>query len=99
MTLPQPPAATTDARVLYLTREGCHLCDVALPTVRGIAAEAGTRVEVRDIDAEPALTGDWNDHVPVVIIDGAVHSRYTVDASALRAALRPSSRWRRLLGR
>jgi len=96
---PTPPPARTDARVLYLTREGCHLCEVALPRVEQEARRAGTTVEVRDIDAEGELTADWNDHVPVVIVDGAVHARYEVDPAALRAALAPRPFWRRWLGR
>ncbi|MCL6422861.1 glutaredoxin family protein [Brachybacterium sp. JHP9] len=86
--LPAPPQPRDpDARIVYLTREGCHLCDVALPTVRAEADRAGTVVEVRDIDAEPALREDWNDHVPVIAVDGAVLSRYEVDADELRRAL------------
>lgn len=99
MSAPTPPPARTDARVLYLTREGCHLCEVALPIVREEARRAGTEVEVRDIDAEADLTADWNDHVPVVVVDGAVHSRYEVDAAALRSALAPAPFWRRWLHR
>ena len=38
------------ARVSVISREGCHLCDAALETVRRVAAETGADVEVVDID-------------------------------------------------
>ena len=34
------------ARVSVISREGCHLCDAALETVRRVAAETGADVEV-----------------------------------------------------
>ena len=100
MTTPRIPAPTDpDARVLYLTREGCHLCEEALPVVRSEADRAGTSVEVQDIDADETLRADWDHDVPVIIVDGTVHARYRVDAEQLRAALAKRSWWRRLTGR
>lgn len=98
--LPTPPRASDpDARIVYLTRPGCHLCDVALPLVRAEADRAGTTVEVRDIDQDAALREDWNEQVPVVVVDGKVHARYEVRAEALRRALAHRPLWRRLLRR
>lgn len=97
-----PSPRDRDARVLYLTRGGCHLCEEALPVVRAEADRAGTVVEVRDIDAEgegSALQRDWDHDVPVIIVDGAVHARYRVDAAELRGALARRPLWRRLLRR
>ncbi len=93
-----PTPADPDARVLYLTRTGCHLCDEALPLVRAEADRAGTTVEVRDIDEDETLRRDWDFDVPVIIVDGKLHARYRVDAEQLRAALKLPL-WRRLLHR
>lgn len=93
-----PTPADPDARVLYLTRTGCHLCDEALPLVRAEADRAGTTVEVRDIDEDEILRRDWDFDVPVIIVDGKLHARYRVDAEQLRAALKLPL-WRRLLRR
>lgn len=93
-----PTPTDPDARVLYLTRTGCHLCDEALPLVRAEADRAGTTVEVRDIDAEETLRRDWDHDVPVIIVDGKLHARYRVDAEQLRAALKLPL-WRRVLRR
>ena len=100
MTAPRIPSpADPDARVLFLTREGCHLCDDALLVVRAEADRAGTAVEVRDIDADERLRADWDHDVPVIIVDGRVHAKYRVEAVQLRAALGWRPWWRRLTGR
>src|SRR5699024_11759277 len=62
-----PSPRDPDARVLYLTREGSHLCDEALPVVQAEADRVGSTVEVRDIDEDPALQADWDYDVPVII--------------------------------
>ncbi|MEE1651867.1 glutaredoxin family protein [Brachybacterium sp. J144] len=100
MSTPRIPSPfDPNARVVYLTREGCHLCDDALPVVRAEADRAGTSVEVRDIDEDEALRADWTYDVPVVIVDGAVHAKYRVDAAELRSALARRPWWKRLTGR
>ena len=100
MTAPRIPSpADPDARVLFLTREGCHLCDDALPVVRAEADRAGSSVEVRDIDTDEQLRQDWDHDVPVIIVDGKVHAKYRVEAAQLRAALARRPWWRRLTGR
>ena len=40
-------------RLQLLTRQSCHLCDVAAETLARIAAEAGTAPETLDVDADP----------------------------------------------
>jgi hypothetical protein len=44
-------------------------------------------LQVQDVDSDPELA-QWSDHVPVVLLDGVVHSRWWVDGPALREALR-----------
>lgn len=95
---PALPAPTDPlARVQVLTRSGCHLCDEVLPVVRAEADRAGSAVELVDVDADAALREAWGDQVPVIVVDARVHARYRVDAAALRKALKPGPRWRRLL--
>jgi glutaredoxin len=76
------------AVVTFVTRSGCHLCDVAEPVVRAAAADAGVRFELRDVDASDADRAAWSDKVPVVLLDGREHAYWTVDDRALRKALR-----------
>ena len=74
--------------VTFVTRQGCHLCEMAEPVVRRIAGEAGVGFEVRDVDADPADRAAWTDKVPVVLLDGREHAYWQVDEKALRRALR-----------
>jgi hypothetical protein len=63
------------------------MCEQAQPVVERVAARAGVPLSVLDVDADPALA-EHSDHVPVVLVDGVVHSRWWVDEAALRKALR-----------
>jgi glutaredoxin len=72
--------------VTFVTRQGCSMCAQAQPVVERLAARAGVPVTVLDVDADPGLA-EHSDHVPVVLIDGSVHSRWWVDEAALRKAL------------
>jgi glutaredoxin len=79
---------TRPSVVTFLTRSGCHLCEVAEPVVRAAAAEPGVSLEVRDVDASPTDRAAYSDKVPVVLLDGREHAYWTVDERALRKALR-----------
>lgn len=70
-----------------MTRAGCPACAEALPLVERLTAAARVPLTVTDVDADPGLR-EWSDHVPVVLLDGAVHSRWWVEEKALRAALK-----------
>jgi glutaredoxin len=74
-------------RLRLLTRQGCHLCEVAAETLTRIAAEAGAVPEAVDVDADPELQAEYGDRVPVVLLDGREHSYFTVDVPRLRRDL------------
>ncbi len=73
--------------VTFITRAGCHLCDVAQPIVESAARAAGVRLQIRDVDADPADLAAFSDKVPVVLLDGVEHAYWQVDERALRRAL------------
>ena len=75
------------ARVAVLTRQGCHLCEQAIEVVAAVCAETGDSYVTRDVDAEPELVRQYNDHLPVIFVDGAQHDFWRVDPARLRAAL------------
>lgn len=78
--------------VLLLTKPGCHLCDDARPIVERVVAEVpGAVLEERDITTDPALNERHWDEIPVVMIDGAVHTIWRVDETRLRTALKELS--------
>jgi glutaredoxin len=68
--------------VLY-SRQGCHLCDVAAE----VLARHNLAFEVVDIDADPVLREQYNECVPVVVIDGKERFRGRVDELLLRRIL------------
>ena len=74
-------------RLQLLTRQGCHLCDVAAETLERIGAEAGTTPVAVDVDGDPELQAEYGDRVPVVLLDGREHSYFTVDVDRLRRDL------------
>jgi len=84
-----PAAAGSEqaARVVVLTRAGCHLCDDAIAIVQAVCAETGDTWATRDIDADPELRRRYTDEVPVTFVDGAQHDYWRVDPSRLRTAL------------
>ena len=74
-------------RVVVLTRQGCHLCDVAITQVAAVCAETGEAYAVLDVDGDPELQRRYTDQVPVTFVDGAQHDFWRVDPARLRAAL------------
>lgn len=68
------------------TRAGCGLCAVAEALV---AREArGHRVELIDVDADPATQRAYNVRVPVVAVDGREVAEGGLEPGVVRAALR-----------
>ncbi|HEU0102259.1 MAG TPA: glutaredoxin family protein [Mycobacteriales bacterium] len=76
------------AEVVLVTRQGCHLCELAAPVVRREAERAGAGYAERDVDASPADVAAYGEKVPVVLLDGTEHAYWQIDEKALRTALR-----------
>lgn len=74
-------------RLQLLVRAGCHLCQPARETLHRIAAEVGEVPLEVDVDTDPELQAEYGDRVPVVLLDGAEHSYFTVDVLRLRRDL------------
>lgn len=53
--------------VEFLTRDGCHLCEEALPKVEEAARRARITVRTVDIDTDDFLTGMFGLRIPVVL--------------------------------
>ncbi len=71
-------------------RGWCHLCDALRAALAPVAAEFAVAVEERDIDApgiDPALVERYDEHVPVLLLDGVEVCRHRFDEAAVRAAL------------
>ena len=73
-------------------KPGCHLCDDAREVINGVIAdlpsgEPQVGVEERDILQDAELYEKYVEEIPVVLIDGRVHTYWRVDPSRLRTAL------------
>ena len=69
--------------VIFYTRAGCHLCDVALDLLRRYSQSP----VLVDIDADEQLRAKFNTCVPVVEIDGKVRFRGRVNELLLKRLL------------
>ena len=78
-------------RLTLLGKPGCHLCDDARDTVAAVIAQLGVEASVHvdelSILDDPELNARYGDEIPVVMIDGAVHTIWKVDPARLSAAL------------
>ncbi|KQO62484.1 glutaredoxin family protein [Curtobacterium sp. Leaf261] len=74
--------------VTLLTKPGCHLCDDARPIVEGVVADhPGVTFVERSILDDDALREEYAEDIPVVLVDGRVHSNWHVDAARLDQAI------------
>jgi predicted thioredoxin/glutaredoxin len=73
-------------RVVLVTRQGCHLCDQALESLRSLGVEP----ELADVDVEHDLFDLYDWRVPVVLVDGRVVGEGKIDPEALRRFLAPT---------
>ena len=73
--------------VTLYTRTGCHLCEEAERVLRAEQAVTAFRLELVDVDRDPALARRYGVRVPVVAFDGVELFEYEVPADLLRAWL------------
>jgi len=81
------PEVAFSARVVVITRDGCHLCTEALSIVESVCDQLGTEWLAVDVDSDEGLRTTYTDHVPVTFVDGREFSVWVLDADRLRASL------------
>ena len=75
-------------RLTLLGKPGCHLCDDARAIVVEVLADhPEVAFEELSILDDPDLLDRYVEEIPVVLIDGRVHTIWRVDADRLRGAL------------
>jgi predicted thioredoxin/glutaredoxin len=70
--------------IVLVTRQGCHLCDQALATLRSL----GVDPVLRDVDADELLHSQYDWRVPVVLVDGRVVAEGRIEHKTLAAAIK-----------
>jgi glutaredoxin len=71
------------------TRDGCHLCDVALEELERIREKLPFSLEIVDLDREapPEKRALYDWEVPVIELDGRKIMKYHVDEARLARLL------------
>lgn len=84
-----------DVALTLLTKPGCHLCDDAREVVNAVVA-AGQGdpalprviVDEKSILDDQALLDQYVEEIPVVLLNGRVHTIWRVDPVRLTTALK-----------
>jgi glutaredoxin len=84
---PSQGGGLTAARIVLLTRPGCHLCDDARAVVEQVAADVGVSWAEVSIEDDPDLRAEYAEQIPVTFVDGRQHDYWRVDPHRLRRAL------------
>ena len=70
-------------RLTLLTTKECHLCGAARAALDRVAAETGERWTEIDVADDPALSRDYGDRLPVLLLDGREHGYWHFDVPRL----------------
>ena len=70
------------------SRPGCHLCDEMKAVIDRVAARLPLRLEVVNIDDDPALTERYGLEIPVLLVDGRKVAKCRIDEPVLERTLR-----------
>jgi thioredoxin reductase (NADPH) len=74
------------ARVFtVLSRQWCHLCHELIAALEPVAACHGWRIDVVDVDDDPALEARWNELVPVLLAGEREICHHRLDTEAVIA--------------
>lgn len=85
--------------VRLLSRNDCHLCDVAKGRIESAGRHVPFRLEIVDVDSDPELFARYTERVPVVEVNGEELFAFRVNERVLVRKLKSlSSRPRRRYG-
>jgi glutaredoxin len=79
---------------LFYTRKGCHLCEDAWETLRSEQQRHQFKLTSIDVDTDPALAERYGEQVPVVVLEGKVRFRGSINPVLLTRLLRAEVRRR-----
>ncbi len=74
-------------RVILYTKPGCHLCESVEQILKRLQPEYAFAVAKIDITSDPALSTQFHDKIPVVMIDDQKMLAAPIHVADLRAAL------------
>ena len=74
-------------RVLLIGRPQCHLCDDARAVVSSVCDRLGVAWQEQSILDDPALYDEYEERIPVLLVDGEFAGQWLLDAEELSARL------------
>ena len=78
-------------RVIFYTKPGCHLCEIAQAQLRELAREFEIAIDEKDITRDDALFKQYFDKIPVLVIDDHITLAAPIRIEEMRAALHRSA--------
>ena len=75
-------------RLTLLSREDCHLCEVAHRIVLHLQSEVPIEVRIVDVDGDDALREQYGTRVPVVLLNDIEQFTGNVTEEELRRAIK-----------
>jgi thiol-disulfide isomerase/thioredoxin len=88
--LPKPSDLAEGASLVLLTREDCGLCEAFAEELAAFAQECPLpRVELCDVDSNPALARRYGLDVPVLLWGDVKIAAHRLDKEELKRLLRP----------
>lgn len=76
----------TESLTVY-SRSYCHLCEDMITALRELQGRCRFRLDVVDVDSDPALESRYGDKVPVLVRNGDELCHYRLEASVITALL------------
>ena len=74
--------------VTIYTKPGCHLCEDVERAVDDVRRSLPFHLTRVDVASDPAAMAEYGFDIPVVAIDGKVHSTYYLNAALFEKAIR-----------
>lgn len=89
--------------VTFITKPGCHLCDEARAVLDAAIEDLGSQgitvdLTERNMLDDPALIAEYQEDIPVVLIEGKRHAFWRVDPDRFTQAIKKQTS-RGLLGK
>ena len=75
-------------KVTVISRNGCHLCEIAIDKINSVKDELKFELEVKLINGLPELEQEYGEQVPVIMIDNKIHDYWRVDIERFTKAIK-----------
>ena len=75
-------------KVTVISRNGCHLCEIAIDKINSVKDELKFELEIKLINDLPELELEYGEQVPVIMIDYKIHDYWRVDIERFTKAIK-----------